>query len=140
MRVCSASQGPGGCPLGESIEDCVTRGSAGGGIAALFNPQGGFGAGSDPFSLAPQSSGFNAQDQSFGFAELRERAKHGFAISLNQPLPQPGAQFTQDMAPPQNDMQLTLWGQAAPGLSQGTMFWGMDAQRVRTLDNRSRIL
>ncbi len=141
-------QGPGGCPLAESIEDCVTRGPAGGGIAALFNPQGGFGAASDPFSLAQQGSGFaggafgfdsqggfgtqdgfGAQDQSFGFAELRERAKHGFAISLNQPLPQPGAQFTQDMAPVQDDMQLTLWGQAAPGLSQGTMFWGMDAQR-----------
>ena len=118
-----SGQRPGDCPLTESLEDCMT-GGASGDVAGLFGPVG-FGATSTPFDL---DSG--RQVQTFGFAELRERLKGGFAVSLNQPLPSANG-LAQDASTLDQGVHLTFWGQGAPGFSTNTMFWGLDAMHEK---------
>ncbi len=102
-------EGPGGCTLAESIEDCVTRGASGGG-----------------------GHGFGPGDRDGGWSgslsDLRGLVKsRGFAVSLNRPLPQAGAPFSQDAPVPDEGMQLTFWGEGAASQSTDALFWGMDA-------------
>ncbi len=107
-------EGPGGCTLGESIEDCVTRGASGGGGL-------GFGPG-DRFG-GDREGGWSGS-----LSDLRGLVKsRGFAVSLNRPLPQAGAPFSQDASVPDEGMQLTFWGEGAASQSGGALFWGMDA-------------
>ncbi len=110
-------QGPGGCGLEDSIEDCVTGGDG----KSLAQTHGGFGGAGHGFG------GGGGTDRSYSLSDLRGLMKsQGFAISLNRPLPTMG--FAQEEAPADDaGMQLTLWGQGAGGGSDGAMFWGMDA-------------
>ncbi len=124
-------QGPGGCTLAESIEDCVTRGSSGGGGLGFgsngFGPGERFGSGSHAGFGGSGADG-GAETRSFSLSDLRGLLKsRGFAVSLNRPLPRAGAQFSQDPSVPDEGMQLTLWGQGAAGGADSAMFWGMDA-------------
>ena len=121
--ILGSGQRPGDCPLTESLEDCMT-GAPSGDVAGLFGPTG-FGATSTPFDL---DSG--RQVQTFGFAELRERLKGGFAVSLNQPLPSANG-LAQDASTLDQGVHLTFWGQGAPGFSTSTMFWGLDAMHEK---------
>ena len=119
-------QGPGGCTLAESIEDCVTRGASGGGGLG-FGPGDRFGGGSHAGFGGSGADG-GAETRSFSLSDLRGLLKsRGFAVSLNRPLPRAGAQFSQDASVPDEGMQLTLWGQGAAGGADSAMFWGMDA-------------
>ncbi len=107
-------EGPGGCTLAESIEDCVTRGASGGGGLG-FGPGDRFGGDRD--------GGWSGS-----LSDLRGLVKsRGFAVSLNRPLPQAGAPFSQDASVPDEGMQLTFWGEGAASQSGGALFWGMDA-------------
>ncbi len=124
-------QGPGGCALEDSIEDCVTGGDG----KSLAQTHGGFGSGGAGHGFGGAGSGFEGHgfgggggtDRSYSLSDLRGLMKsQGFAISLNRPLP--GMGFAQEEAPADDaGMQLTLWGQGAGGGSDGAMFWGMDA-------------
>ena len=96
------------------------------GDAAGWSGQGGFGAASRGFGFSGDGFDGGRQAQTFGLAELRERLKGGFAVSLNQPLT-PANGLTQDTSALDERMQLTFWGQGAPGFSTSTMFWGLDA-------------
>ncbi len=112
-------QGPGGCALEDSIEDCVTGGDS----KSLAQTHGGFGGTGDRFGFG----GSGGTNRSYSLSDLSGLMKsQGFAISLNRPLPTMG--FAQEEAPADDaGMQLTLWGQGAGGGSDGAMFWGMDA-------------
>ncbi len=112
-------EGPGGCTLAESIEDCVTRGASGGG---------GLGFGGHGFGHGGRFGGDRDGGWSGSLSDLRGLVKsRGFAVSLNRPLPQAGAPFSQDASVPDEGMQLTFWGEGAASQSTDALFWGMDA-------------
>ena len=125
-------EGPGGCPLEESLEDCMTRGTPGGDALSFGRADDGFGS----FAFDGQGSG--EQGWSGTLSDLRDLAgSRGFAISLNRSLPQ--ASFSQESASASSDasqhdtaadegLQLTLWGRGSQAAGGGNaLFWGMDA-------------
>ena len=124
----------GGCPLEESLDECMKR-DASGRDAPLFGAPDGSGDAFGPlaFDWSREDEGIRTIDLS----EFRERVKaQGFALSLNQPFaPASSADGTDDgtQAPPDapvpgGAVALTFWGQgsATSGVTD-TVFWGLDA-------------
>jgi len=102
---------PGSCTSSDSFEDCVRQGGSV------------FGAVPHPTDRSLRNRRGAAGDM----ASLRDLVRtRGFAMSLDQPLPSPGA-GTEDGAA--SDIQVSLWGQggASAGAGDGTLFWGLDA-------------
>ena len=118
----------GGCPLDESLEECMTR-DADHRDAPLLGGMHGFG---------PLSFDWNREDEGGGsvdLSEFRDRVKsQGFTVSLNQPLALASSADGRTGAPalggpaPEAGMALTFWGQgaASSGVTD-TVFWGLDA-------------
>ncbi len=141
--------GPSGCPLEESLEECMTRGQTGSGDGSLaLGPLGNDRLRLSAFDRALGQQG-GRQTWTGTLSDLRDLAKRrGFAISLTQPLPGMGPQLSQGGGRPASssdetqqgfsqqpdaaaeELQFTLWGQGSQAVdgNEGTLFWGMDAR------------
>ena len=120
----------GGCPLEESLEECMTRDSS-------DRDERLFGGSGEAFG--PIAFDWNRKDEgvrTIDLSEFRDRVKaQGFAVSLNRPLVPAssaggleGSPAPLDASVPEGAVALTFWGRGgASSGSTDSLFWGLDA-------------